>query len=179
MRVRVGIRSIIFLGFPFLFGYSLYLYFGLSWFAQKCIYGRRSFLAEVGPETVHCRGIARYLSMLFGVYGLCWYNHFFVRCALRLIGWTGPVNIQLSQIKACVQWQHISDRSICELERNGWASWGHCFFEKILLQAIFDSNYNCVELREQFVRKREHWALKLAPIMMNLIHCSLFSPKPL
>ena len=62
MRVRVGIRSIF--QFPFLFGYILYLYFGL-FVAQKYIYGRRPILWIGLKQIAENRW---YLSMLFGVY---------------------------------------------------------------------------------------------------------------
>ena len=43
MRVRAGVRSIMFYIFFFLFGYILYQFFGL-FLAQKYIYGRRCIL---------------------------------------------------------------------------------------------------------------------------------------
>ena len=73
MRVRVGIRSIIFLGFPFLFGYSLYLYFGLLVCPEMYLW-KKIFL--VNRLETNCRESLIPFHAIWGLC-LCWYNHFF------------------------------------------------------------------------------------------------------
>ena len=59
-----GFAVLFLYNFPFLFGYILYLYFGL-FLAQKYFYGRRSILWIGLKQIAENRW---YLSMLFGVY---------------------------------------------------------------------------------------------------------------
>ena len=71
MHVLVGIRSIFLHKFPFLFGCILYLYFGL--FLPEIYLWKKIYL--VNRLETNCR---KSLIPFHTIWGLCWYNLFFV-----------------------------------------------------------------------------------------------------